>query len=107
MSNLGAGGNGFDVGGRGPSDAIAFPNLYQIFGSQGNATAARIQSSIATWAASQAGSALSAEALQQIFQVQANLITNNNGVSAHPAALASINVFTSPRCRIIFRHWLP
>ncbi|KAF8815895.1 alcohol oxidase [Phlegmacium glaucopus] len=78
MSTLGAGGNGFDVGGSGPSDAIAFPNLYQLFGSQGNATAARIQSSIATWAASQAGSGLSAGALQQIFQVQANLITNNN-----------------------------
>ncbi|KAF8801020.1 FAD/NAD(P)-binding domain-containing protein [Phlegmacium glaucopus] len=66
------------LGGSGSSDAIAFPNLYQLFGSQGNATAARIQSSIATWAASQATSGLSAEALQQIFQVQANFITNNN-----------------------------
>jgi choline dehydrogenase len=82
MSVLGAGAtSGFDPGGLGPSDAIAFPNLYQLFGSEGNATAARIHSSIASWAASQAGSGLSAEALQRIFQVQANLITTNNGVS--------------------------
>ncbi|KAG5635445.1 hypothetical protein H0H81_011238 [Sphagnurus paluster] len=78
QSALGAGGNGFDVGGSGPSDAIAFPNLYQVFGSQANATASRIQASLATWAASQAGSALNASALQQIYAVQANLIINNN-----------------------------
>ena len=80
MNILGAGGNGFNLGGSGPSDAIAFPNLYQLFGSEGNATAARIQSSIASWAASQASPGLSAKALQQIFQVQANLIIHNNGV---------------------------
>jgi len=78
MSTLGAGGNGFDLGGRGPSDAIAFPNLYQIFGSNSDATVNRIRSSLASWAASQAGSGLSAAALQQIFQVQADLIINNN-----------------------------
>ena len=81
MSVLGARGNGFDVGGRGPSDVIAYPNLHELFGSKGDATAAHIQSSIASWATSQAGSGLSAEALQQIFQVQADLITNNKGVS--------------------------
>lgn len=82
MSTVGAAGNGFDVGGQGPSDAVAFPNLYQLFGpAEGNATATRIRSSIASWAASQAGSGLSAEALQQIFQVQADLIINNNGMS--------------------------
>ncbi|KAF9473528.1 alcohol oxidase [Pholiota conissans] len=78
MSTMGAGGNGFNPGGRGPTDAIAYPNLYQIFGSSGNATASRIQSSIASWAATQAQPGVSAAALQQIFQVQANLITNNN-----------------------------
>lgn len=81
MSALGAAGNGFDLGGQGPSDAIAYPNLYQLFGPEGNATATRIRSSIASWAASQAGSGLSAEALQQIFQVQADLIINDNGMS--------------------------
>jgi choline dehydrogenase len=77
MSNMGAGSN-VDPGGSGPTDAIAYPNLYQIFGSAANATASRIQSSIAAWAASQASPGVSAAALQQIFQVQANLITNNN-----------------------------
>lgn len=27
MNSVGAGGNGFDVGGRGPPDVIAYPNL--------------------------------------------------------------------------------
>ncbi|KAF8154931.1 hypothetical protein B0H34DRAFT_753101 [Crassisporium funariophilum] len=78
MNIFGAGGNGFDLGGRGPSDAIAFPNIYEIMGSQANATVAKIRSSIATWAASQADSGLNAAALEQIFQVQADLIINNN-----------------------------
>ncbi|KAF8154919.1 glucose oxidase [Crassisporium funariophilum] len=78
MSSLGARGNGFNLGGRGPSNAIAFPNIYEIMGTKANATVAKIRSSIATWAASQAESGLSAAALAQIFQVQANLIINNN-----------------------------
>ncbi|KAF8988450.1 hypothetical protein BDQ17DRAFT_1374045 [Cyathus striatus] len=78
MNSLGAHGNGFNPGGRGPSDAIAFPNLYQVFGSNASSILNRIQSSLGTWATSQAASALSASALQQIFQVQANLIINSS-----------------------------
>ena len=78
MSPMGANGNGFNPGGRGPTDAIAYPNLYQIFGSNANATVSKIKSSIASWASSQATPGLTATALQQIFQVQANLIINNN-----------------------------
>ena len=85
MNIFGAGGNGFDLGGQGPSNAIAYPNLYQLFGSNGKAIATRIQSSIASWAASQAGSGLSPKALRQIFQVQADLIINSNGLSARRA----------------------
>jgi hypothetical protein len=81
QNNLGAASNGFNTGGNGPSDAIAFPNLYQVFGAQANTTVSKITSSIPTWAASQAGSALSAAALQQIYQVQADLIINKNGAS--------------------------
>jgi choline dehydrogenase len=33
MTSLGAGGNGFDVGGRGPSDVIAYPNIHELYGS--------------------------------------------------------------------------
>ena len=76
MSSLGASGNGFDQGGRGPTDAIAYPNIYQTLGSNANATVNKIKSSIASWAASQAASGLSADALQQIFQIQADLIIN-------------------------------
>jgi choline dehydrogenase len=78
MSTFGAKGNGFDQGGRGPTDTIAYPNLYQVLGFNANATASRIRSSLASWAASQAGSGLSAAALQQIFEVQADLIIDNN-----------------------------
>lgn len=79
MNSLGANGNGFNPGGNGPSDAIAFPNIYQLFGSQASAKVSQIQGNLSNWATSQAGSALSAAALQQIYQVQANLIINNNG----------------------------
>ncbi|KAJ7896341.1 hypothetical protein B0H14DRAFT_500451 [Mycena olivaceomarginata] len=75
---LGAAGNGFDEGGSGPSDAIAYPNIYQLFGSQASTKVAQIQGNLSAWANSQAGYALSAAALQQIYQVQANLIINNN-----------------------------
>jgi choline dehydrogenase len=40
-----------------------------------------IQSSIPTWATSQANSAISASALQTIFNIQAGLIINNRGSS--------------------------
>ncbi|KAJ7177032.1 hypothetical protein C8R46DRAFT_944089, partial [Mycena filopes] len=75
---LGAGGNGFDYGGRGPSDAIAYPNIYQLFGSAASTKVSQIQGNLSAWATSQAGSALSAAALEEIYQVQANLIINNN-----------------------------
>ncbi|KAJ7273830.1 hypothetical protein C8J57DRAFT_1062900, partial [Mycena rebaudengoi] len=78
INSLGANGNGFDKGGRGPSDCIAFPNIYQLFGSQASAKVSQIQSSLATWATSQATSALSAAALQT------NLIINKNGTTAAP-----------------------
>jgi hypothetical protein len=79
MNSLGAGGNGFNKDGRGPSDAIAFPNIHQVFGAQADSQISTIQSSLSSWAASQANNALSASALEEIFQIQANLIVNNSG----------------------------
>jgi choline dehydrogenase len=79
MNSLGAHGNGFKYGGRGPSDAIAYPNIYQAFGSQAQAKVQQIQSSLAAWAQSQAANALNASALQSIYQVQASLIITKNG----------------------------
>ncbi|KAF7378064.1 Glucose oxidase [Mycena sanguinolenta] len=67
-----------EFAGTGPSDAIAYPNIYQLFGSQASTKVAQIQGNLSTWAASQASSALSASALEQIFQVQADLIINSN-----------------------------
>jgi hypothetical protein len=79
MNSLGANGNGFDRGGDGPSDAIAYPNIYQLFGTQASTKVSQIQGNLSAWATSQAASALSASALQQIYQVQADLIINQNG----------------------------
>ena len=79
QNSLGAKGNGFNPGGRGPTDAIAFPNVYQLFGNQASAAVQTMQSSVQAWAQSQAGSALSADALETIFALQTDLIVNNNG----------------------------
>ncbi|KAH9851989.1 alcohol oxidase [Lenzites betulinus] len=71
-------GNGFNPGGDGPVDAIAFPNVYQLFGDNAATAVRTIQSSLPTWATSQASSALSADALRTIFEIQADLIIKNN-----------------------------
>ena len=94
MNSLGASSNGFDWGGRGPSDVIAYPNLYQVFGSQGNATAQRILASLGTWANAQQGNAMSEAALQTIFGIQADLIVNQNG------AFLPISPPVSPLCSL-------
>ncbi|KAK0203298.1 glucose oxidase [Desarmillaria ectypa] len=78
MSSLGSTGTGFSPGGRGPSDAIAYPNIYQVFGNKAAASVSKIQSSLSSWASSQASSALSADALEQIYSIQADLIINKN-----------------------------
>jgi len=78
MNSLGRNGNGFNPGGSGPSDAIAFPNIYQVFGGGAASAVQTIKSNLATWAASQAPFALSAAALQTIYGVQAGLIINNS-----------------------------
>ncbi|KAF7303603.1 Glucose oxidase [Mycena indigotica] len=78
MNSLGARGNGFDRGGSGPSDAIAYPNIYQLFGDQANNKVSQIRGNLTNWANSQAASGLSASALQTIFGIQADLIINNN-----------------------------
>ncbi|KAF8205978.1 glucose oxidase [Mycena galopus ATCC 62051] len=79
MNSLGANAvSSFDPDGNGPSDAIAYPNIYQLFGTQASTKVAQIQGNLSSWATSQAASALSAEALLQIYQVQADLIINSN-----------------------------
>ncbi|KAI0716163.1 alcohol oxidase [Cerioporus squamosus] len=78
MNSLGADGNGFDKGGHGPTDAIAYPNIRQLFGAKADASIEKIQSSLSQWAQSQSNNALSAEALQTIFNIQAGLIINSN-----------------------------
>lgn len=72
-------GNGFSLGGDGPSDVIAFPNVYELFGDKAPAAVQTIRSSLSTWATSQAESGTPVEALKIIFQIQADLIVKHNG----------------------------
>lgn len=77
MNSLGARGNGFDAGGTGPSDVIAYPNLDQLYGSAQAATVkSGITANLSAWATSQQESALSADALLNIYQAQADQIVN-------------------------------
>ncbi|KAH7104577.1 glucose oxidase [Auriculariales sp. MPI-PUGE-AT-0066] len=80
------------VKGRGPNDIIAFPNLAQLFGTKAANISSTISSSLATWASSQAGYALSSSALQTIYKAQADYIINKKAPvaelfysTAHPA----------------------
>lgn len=81
MNSLGASGNGYDYGGRGPSGMIAYPNLYQVFGDDAQASVRKIESNLGAWAERQAGPGVSREALEDIFRLQAGLIIDGNGKS--------------------------
>jgi choline dehydrogenase len=80
MSVLSSSSNKFDPKGSGPSDVIAFPNLFELFGGDANSIVSKIWSSLGRWANEQAGNALSAKALQTIYQIQADVIINSKGV---------------------------
>ncbi|KAJ6452370.1 GMC oxidoreductase-domain-containing protein [Mycena vulgaris] len=72
---IGAIGTDFSFNGTGPNNAIAYPNLFQLFNaSDADANVKEIEASLGTWAASQAEHALSADALKTIFRAQADLI---------------------------------
>ncbi|KAI0776230.1 glucose oxidase [Trametes elegans] len=90
---LGAHGNSVKPFGRGPTDAIAFPNIYETFGDRASAAVQKIQSSIATWAREQAGSALSAEALATIYRIQADLIVREKGSAQHDSTAPVMELF--------------
>lgn len=87
---MATGGTNFSFDGTGPNDALALPNLFQLFGNRSNATIAQIEASIDTWAASQATHAHSAAALKTIFRIQADLIIKEKGVQTTPTLLCAI-----------------
>ena len=83
-------GNGFDLGGRGPPDIVAFPNIHELFGDQAGASIAKIKSSIERWAQSQAHNAISENALKEIFTLQAKTIIEDDGDCSSLTMLGSI-----------------
>ncbi|EJC99456.1 alcohol oxidase [Fomitiporia mediterranea MF3/22] len=76
----------FDRGGRGPSNAIAFTSLHELFsegaGSNGSVTVEEVAKYLLdrypSWAQSQAANGLNADALTTIFGIQADLIVNSH-----------------------------
>lgn len=83
MTSLGAGGNGFDWGGRGPSDAIAFLNINELYGNGAQDAINDINANYANWAQQQAANGASAAALTTIFGIQKDLIVNQRGRSPY------------------------
>ena len=79
MTSLGAGGNGFDWGGQGPSDVIAYPNINELYGSGAQDAINDINANYANWAQQQAANGASAAALTTIFGIQKDLIVNKKG----------------------------
>lgn len=84
---MAAGGTGFPPNGKGPDNAIAYPNFFQIFGEAAPAKAAELEKSLGAWAASQAGNAHSAKALEVIFKAQADIVLKDKGTQTEDWAL--------------------
>jgi len=75
---FGATSTNFNVDGKGPSDVIAYPNIYQAFGSNATSAVNTITTSLSSWAESQATNAANASALETIYGIQAGLIVKQN-----------------------------
>ena len=71
--------DGFNWGGIGPANALAFPSIHQLFEEEADASIAKIRASLKSWAQSEAHNALSAEALRTIYGIQARVIVNDSG----------------------------
>lgn len=78
QSVLMANGTGVDTGGQGIADTIAFPNVYQLFGSGSDDAVAKIRGSLRDWSISQADHALDGESLYEIMKLQADIIINGS-----------------------------
>jgi len=80
MNSLGAhGANGYNSNGRGPSDAIAYPNIYQVFGDAANGVVSSMSDNLASWAQSESAHGhLTKESLATIFEIQRKLIVDNH-----------------------------
>ena len=79
LNTIGGPTNGFDLGGIGPKDGLAFPTLRHLFAEETDASIAKIRASLRAWAEKDAHNALSADALETIYGVQAGLIVNDSG----------------------------
>ncbi|KAJ7480728.1 alcohol oxidase [Mycena latifolia] len=71
---MGANATNFCVDGIGPNNALAFPNLFELFGNASKSKIEEIEASIGSWAASQAAHGHSAAALETIFRTQAKIM---------------------------------
>ena len=88
MSALGADGNGFDVGGRGPSNVIAFLNINELYGTKAQDAINDINDNYKKWAQDQAAHGASAAALTTIFGIQKDLIIHKKGRSGYARTIS-------------------
>ena len=79
LNTVGGPTNGFDLGGIGPKDGLAFPTLRHLFAEETDTSIAKIRVNLRAWAEKDAHNALSADALEAIYGVQAGLIVNDSG----------------------------
>jgi hypothetical protein len=109
INALGANSNGFDPKGRGPPNAIAFVNIYELFDSHGDLMVQKIRSNLDAWAASQAENALNAAALREIFQVQAELIKDKGELG--PGKICTVRFiylfYSAPVLEVFYREGDP
>ncbi|KAH9920535.1 alcohol oxidase [Epithele typhae] len=70
--------NGFDIGGQGPPDAIAFTSIRELFGVFADDAIAKLQESLPYFAQTQAHNGMSARSLQTIFELQAKTLIEDN-----------------------------
>lgn len=82
MSVLGAHGKELGKEGEGPSDVIAFPNLFELFGHQeAEKVVTYMWNNLDAWADSQKGHALSKEALKTVYELQWDFIVSKRGAA--------------------------
>lgn len=80
-NSFGAAGSGYSKEGEGPSDVIAYPNIFELFGSESAEVVEALKANISTWAEEQAGNALNKHALMEIYEHQIDMIIHREGMN--------------------------
>ncbi|KAG6849515.1 hypothetical protein H0H93_007818 [Arthromyces matolae] len=110
MSTLGANPTNFNLGGSGPSNVIAYPNLAQLFNNNITSVMNKISGNIPVYAAKLAslGAGINEQAIEEILGIQRDLVGNPNGIimwallpfSRGSVSIKSTNPFVYPTVKV-------